>query len=329
MFSSRIRAWLSQLWAASAPLTAASLAMLPLLAACLLGLWLDPRVVTGAPVWLKPAKFAASVALYGLTLSWILSLLPQHQRVRRIVGRTSAAVLLLELVIICTQAARGVPSHFNASTPLDRALYLVMGTAIVLQTVVSVAVAVALWRTKLADEALGWALRLAMVVTIAGASLAGAMTRPTQAQLAELRSGQVTSIGAHTVGAPDGGPGLPGTGWSREHGDLRVAHFLGLHALQVLPLVALGLRRTRRSQQQRARLVQAAAGSYAGVVALSLWQALRGQPLLAPDALTAAALLGWLAASALAVAWALRAPLERAPLQRAAATVGGGDGSSW
>ena len=86
-----------------------------------------------------------------------------------------------------------------------------------------------------------------MVITIAGASTGGLMTRPTDAQL-DADDGDapgVTIIGAHTVGAPDGGPGLPGTGWSVEHGDLRVGHFIGLHALQVLPLMAWLLWRRR------------------------------------------------------------------------------------
>jgi uncharacterized membrane protein (DUF441 family) len=94
------------------------------------------------------------------------------------------------------------------------------------------------------------------------------------------------------VGAPDGGPGLPLTGWSTQHGDLRIAHFVGLHALQVLPLVAWGLQRyaTRLSTLAQVRLVRTATLSCAGVVALLAWQAERGLPLLAPDAavLTAA-----------------------------------------
>jgi uncharacterized membrane protein YfcA len=90
-----------------------------------------------------------------------------------------------------------------------QALFLVMGTAILLQTLVSVAVAVALWRQRLADRPLGWALRLAMVLTILGALTGPLMTPPTEAQLAHVRAtGRMPTVGAHSVGGPDGGPGV-------------------------------------------------------------------------------------------------------------------------
>ena len=153
-----------------------------------------------------------------------------------------------------------------------------MGLAILVQTLAAIAVAAALWRQRFADRAMGWALRLGMTITIVGAMTGGLMTQPTRAQLDAARAGQpMTVSGAHTVGAPDGGPGLPGTGWSREHGDLRVAHFLGLHALQMLPLIAFLF--TRRAGRKRAASGWSgrSSASYVSLFGLLLWQALRGQ----------------------------------------------------
>ena len=298
----RLRNAVVQLWAGSPVLTAAGLLMTGVLAASLIGLVVDPRVITGAPAWLKPAKFAVSTAIYMLTLAWIFRQLPDSPRTRRIVGWMTAVILVLEVAIIDTQAWRGTTSHFNIGTTLDAVLFTIMGSAIVIQTLSSVAVAVALWRQRFDDRALGWALRFGLVVTIVGASTGGFMTRPTAAQLDESRTtGRMTIAGAHTVGAPDGGPGLPGTGWSVEHGDVRIPHFVGLHAMQILPLLALVLRRRRVDDIARVRVILVATASYAALFALLLWQALRGQSLVQPDGYTLAVFLGWVILSAIGV----------------------------
>jgi hypothetical protein len=295
-------ALLGRLWRASPPLTAVGALMLAAAAASLVGVLADPRVIAGAPAWLKPFKFAVSTAVYSLTLAWVFTSLADRPRVRRVAGWTTAAVFALEVAIIDVQAWRGTTSHFNASTTLDGALFLVMGVAILLQTVVSVAVAVALWRQRFADRPLGWALRLGMTLTIAGALTGPLMTRPTDAQLADLRAGgRPTTVGAHSVGGADGGPGVPVTGWSRKHGDVRVPHFVGLHAIQALGLVAVGLRRWRRSAAARTRAVLAAAASYASLFLLLLWQALRGQSVAAPDATARAAIALWAGLTLLAL----------------------------
>ena len=303
----RGEALLTRLWRASAPMTAAGLLMVALLVASLIGLAIDPRVVTGAPVWLKPAKFAVSTAIYMLTLASIFTLLPEWPRVRRFVGWLTAVVLVLEVGIIDLQAWRGTTSHFNVGTVLDGALFTIMGLAIVIQTLTSIAVAVALWRQHFDDRALGWALRLGMILTIVAASTGGLMTRPTSAQLEQARAtGRLVIAGAHTVGAPDGGPGLPGTGWSLGHGDLRIPHFLGLHAMQIVPLVALAARRRRWAESVRVRLVLVAAMSHVSLFAILLTQALRGQSLTQPDEATLFALTAWAILSAV-IAWRVAA----------------------
>jgi hypothetical protein len=201
---------------------------------------------------------------------------------RRIVGWSTAAAMVIELAIIDLQAWRGTTSHFNAGTLLDGVLFTVMGVTIVAQTFTSIAVAVALWRERFQDRALGWALRLGVTLTIVGGLTGGLMVAPTSQQLADARAGKGLPIaGAHTVGAPDGGPGLPGTGWSTTHGDLRVPHFVGLHAMQALPILALALSRRRFTPDTRARLVVIASVVYLGLFVTLLMQALSGSPLIA------------------------------------------------
>ena len=308
----RLSKALRDLWQTDAPLTAAGLLMVAALVAALAGLWLDPRTIGGAPAWLKPAKFGASTAIYSLTLAWLFRYLSGWQRTRRFVSWTTAGVLVLEVAIISLQAWRGTTSHFNVGTPLDATLFGIMGSAIVLQTAVSLAVAVALWRQRFADPARAWALRLGMTLTIIGAATGGLMTRPTAAQLADARAGLGMPLaGAHTVGAPDGGAGLPGTGWSVDHGDLRIPHFVGLHAVQAFGLFTL-LIGTGRPALRRVRLVLTAAASYTAMFALLLWQALRGQSILQPDTLMLAALAVWLVATAATLYAAARSESLRA-----------------
>ena len=294
----RAAALFDRLWRGSAPLTAVGTVMIVVAGASLVAMGIDQRIITGAPAWLKPFKFAVSIAVYSLTLAWILGLLTGWPRMRRIVGWTTAIVFVLEVALIDMQAWRGTTSHFNVSTPLNAAVFFVMGGAILTQTFVSVAVAVALWRQRFDDRALGWALRFGMILTITGAMTGPLMTRPTATQLADARAGKgMTIVGAHSVGGPDGGPGVPVTGWSREYGDVRVAHFVGLHAIQALALVAIGVGRWRRPESVRVRIVLAAAASYASLFALLLWQALRGQSIVAPDGALVAALAIWAAAT--------------------------------
>jgi hypothetical protein len=273
---------LQRMWRISPELIVTAALMQLVLLGAIVGLIVDPTVITGAPAWLKPAKFAISITIYTVTLAWIFTWLPEWPRTRRLIGWGTALTMVIEIVIISTQAWRGTTSHFNVATTTDAVLFQIMGGAIVAQTLSTIAVAIALWRQPFDDMSIGWALRFGMIITIVGALTGGLMTRPTTAQLDAARLGErMTIAGAHTVGGPDGGSGLPGTGWSTKHGDLRVPHFVGLHALQVLSLVALVLARGRVPRTVRLRLVMIAIASYMALYGILLAQALRGVPIVA------------------------------------------------
>jgi hypothetical protein len=294
------------------PLLVLAVAMAALAVANTIGALVDPRQLTGADVWLKPLKFALSTGIYALALAWLLGRLPRPSRLARIadVAGTIAAIgLAIELTIINGFALVGQTSHFNVSTPFHAAMWGVMAVSIAVVWGVSFVIAVLLFRAPLGDAARTVAIRAGVVIALAGMGLAGLMTGPTSGQLADYQG----IVGAHTVGLADGGPGLPLLGWSTVGGDLRIPHFVGMHALQVLPLFVLLLELLSvrvvalRHPRRRLRLVVLAIVLYAVTLALITAQALIGQSIVAPSGgilvgAFAALVLGGLAMVAVLVA---------------------------
>jgi len=309
------------------PLMTLAAAMAALVLACAVGLLVDGRTLTGLPVWDKPLKFALSTLIYAVTWAWLISLVREH-RPARTARRTSAAgtlaaVLLgVELVIIALQAARGVTSHFNQTTALDSALYRIMAVSIVVVWLATMAATVQLFRVRGLDRARALALRAGAALALVGMALGFLMTSPTRAQI----EADSDIVGAHTVGLPDGGPGLPLLGWSTVGGDLRIPHFVGLHAIHflLLAVLALSLLAARiewlRPERVRNRLIGVAAFGYTGVMLTVTVQAFRGQALIHPDGQTLAMLGGFLAVSSVALAGVIASARRRAAVPAHAAS---------
>ena len=268
------------------PLLWLSFGMIALAAIALVGLVIDPRTITGMPLWVKPLKFALSVFIYSVTLSWLLGQLRRARRLAWWAGTVAAVFLAVEIVVIYGAAFVDTTSHFNVSTPFSTALWSTMAVSIVIVWSATILVAVLLFRADLGDPARSFAIRSGLVIAVIGMGLAFLMTSPTAAQLANFQG----IAGAHTVGLPDGGPGLPLLGWSTVAGDLRIPHFVGMHAMQVIPIIALllelGSRRISVLRDPRTRLgiLVVIAALYLGVIAVLTVQALSGQSIVHPDA---------------------------------------------
>jgi hypothetical protein len=292
---------LRRAFAANPPLMIAGLGSLGILVAALVGLVADPTVITGAPAWLKPLKFAISTAVYAFTFLWLLTFVQGHARLVRLASWGTAIGFVAEMVLIVFQVVRGRESHFNVATPLDAFIFERMRDFIIVVFTMGLIAAVLLLRQRLPDRAFAASLRFGIGLALVGMLVAVLMTVPTPATSAAFEGGRA---GAHSVGVADGGPGLPLVGWSTVGGDLRIAHFVGLHAMQILPLLGWALGRRRfdwLGADGRLALVRIAGFAYLGLILLLTWQALRGQPLIAPDGLTlavAGALLGTAVAAA-------------------------------
>ncbi|CAM5200527.1 hypothetical protein BTHI11S_04771 [Bosea thiooxidans] len=250
-------------------LTAAGIAMLLLAIPTALAYAADPRLFTGDNVWLKPLKFEISIAIYLLSFAVLLPLTSerfQRSRPGRFLVWPVIALLFFELVYIAWRASRGEASHYNRDSLAAIVLYAAMGVAAVLFTAASGLLAYGLARKDAVP--LPPALRRALILGLALTCVLG------------ILSGAVLSAaGAHTVGTPAPSAAVvPFFGWSLSAGDLRVAHFLALHAMQILPVFALVASALGRAAAPLA--VDAFALVYGCATAAALVAALNARPLL-------------------------------------------------
>lgn len=205
-----------------------ALLCLALVVPTLAGLALDARRLAGAPVWLKPLKFQLSLAIHALTVAFALSLLAPATRAwfpARVAVGAIVAASALELAWIMVQGARARPSHF-ADTPFEQVMFVLMGIGATVIVVATAMLGVLLLAAP-RPEAPRWLARAFGV----GLFLSGMLGLVTGFAIGES--------GGYRIGTPPPGAGtLPLVGWSFAVGDLRVAHFLGLHAAQAVPLLA-------------------------------------------------------------------------------------------
>ncbi|MDP3523567.1 MAG: hypothetical protein Q8S27_03235 [Hoeflea sp.] len=241
------------------------------LAPTLVAMAVDPREFLGENVWLKPVKFQIALSLYLLTLAFFARWLPAGMTARlsyRIYSGAVVFAVIAELVWIGGAAMYGTASHFNVSDPFLESIYGLMGAFAVLLTSATLVQGIAIWRNPVTRlvPALHLSITLGLVLTFI---------------LTLIVAGSLASQSGHLIGTPVSGARVPVLGWSREVGDLRVAHFFATHALHILPVAAIVIGAVL-PRRWAVPAVWASALLFTAFVAASFAGAMAGLPLL-PD----------------------------------------------
>jgi hypothetical protein len=217
---------------------------------------LSTTQVYNVSAWYKPFKFALSIALFAWSMAWYCDYLPDFNI--RLFNWTVIILLSFEIVYIALQAGRGQLSHYNFSTPVYSTLYALMAVAATLVTVYTAYVGYLFFANEFPDlpQAYLWGIRAGILIFV----------------VFSFEGFVMGSRLTHTIGGADGGAGLPLLNWSTKFGDPRISHFIGMHALQVLPILSFYV-----FKNTKATLVVAVL--YGLLAVFTLVQALQGKPL--------------------------------------------------
>ncbi|GAB2538093.1 hypothetical protein [Nocardia heshunensis] len=284
------------------PLLTTTVGMAALAVFSLCAMAFDDRMLLGESVWLKPLKFAIAFTLYSGTLAWLLSFPHRGQRLTWWLGTAFATAAVVDVGFIVVQAARGTFSHFNEQHDAVNTIgqYVFMSGVPGL-FLANLAIAVTLSWQRVTDRPTSMAIRTGLGIAVFGMALGYTMGFSGEQKTTDAYGHPVTLGAGHTFvnGQPetrDGVAGMPVTHWSTAGGDMRIAHFAGLHGIQLLIVAAVVLTRFAptvswlRTEAARTRVIGVLALGYTGLVALLMWQALRGQPVTRPDGETLTAL---------------------------------------
>jgi hypothetical protein len=181
-------------------------------------------IVLGLNSVVKPMKFALSIWIYSWTMALILNYVKDIRKVK-MYSWVAVVSMCFEQAAISFQALRGELSHFNKVNTFGIILFSLMGVFILTITLWTAYITYVFIKQKTYDlhPAIVLSIKIGLISFI----------------VFSLFGGYISSLPGHTVGAADGGKGLLFLNWSTSFGDLRVAHFFGIHSLQIIPLVAI------------------------------------------------------------------------------------------
>ena len=208
-------------------------------------------VVDGGPwegpvSWRKPVVFGLSFGIAVATISWFMTFLRPHRAVGWLVLGLYSLAATGEVFLISMQRWRGVPSHFNESTPFNEMVFSYMGMLVTLIGVLTVAVAIWAWIHLDAPPSLALAIRLGLVLMLVSQGVGM----------------QMIAEGGNTFGAA---------------GAMKLPHAVTLHAAQVLPALAIILLAAPGKELSRLRTVELGVSGYAAITGATLVQTYAGR----------------------------------------------------
>lgn len=236
-----------------------------ILLVCLVGLLIDDRQLMGINIWIKPTKFIISGIVVLWTMGWYLLVYPFREKTKTFIAIAATSLMLLENIIISVQAARGVSSHYNSDSLFDGIAFGMMGWAIGFFTLIVFWFFIKSFSSQLKfPNHIKWSYRISWFTFLFASAIGGSM---------------ISQLG-HNVGVADGGLGLPFLNWSTIGGDLRVAHFFGIHGIQIIPLVVFYFSKKINNNTLTTIFCISFSLLYLGWIAFTFYQAKQGLPLL-------------------------------------------------